>query len=111
MDLAHFRMLINELLNKDPDIVPDKATIFILDTKSAVCMDNNGEGNKYTRHIAIIVQSVRNSEKCKIHKIDWCERDLQLADITTKNVIKNDLNPRIKYIMVRLDNREITPVQ
>ena len=22
MDLAHFRMLINELLNKDPDIVP-----------------------------------------------------------------------------------------
>ena len=25
MALAHFRMLINELLNKDPDIVPEEA--------------------------------------------------------------------------------------
>ena len=47
---------------------------------------------------------VRNSEKCKMHKIDWCEGDLELADIDTNNVGKNDLTPRKKYIMVRLEN-------
>ena len=39
-----------------------------------------------------------------MHKIDWCEVDLQLADIATRNVGENDLTPRMKYIMVRLDN-------
>ena len=39
-----------------------------------------------------------------MHNIDWCERGLQLADIGTKNVGENDLNPRMKYIMARLDN-------
>ena len=37
-------------------------------------------------------------------KIDWCEGSLQLAYIVTKNVDENDLNHRIKYIMVRLEN-------
>ena len=39
-----------------------------------------------------------------MHKIYWYEGGLKLADIYTKNVGKNDLTPRIKYIMVRLDN-------
>ena len=39
-----------------------------------------------------------------MQKIDWCEGVLQLADIETKNVGENDLNLRIKYIMVRLNN-------
>ena len=39
-----------------------------------------------------------------MHKIFWCEGGLQLADIATKNVGENDLNPRIEYIIVRLDN-------
>ena len=39
-----------------------------------------------------------------MHKIDWCEGGLQLADIGTKNVSKPDLTPWIKYIMVRLEN-------
>ena len=39
-----------------------------------------------------------------MHKIDWCELGLQLADIATNNVGEPDLTPRIKYIMVRLDN-------
>ena len=102
--LAHFRMLINELLNKDPDIVPEKSPIIILDSKSAVCMAKNGKDTNHTRHIARRVHFVRNGEKCKIHKIDWCEGGIQLADIATKNVGENDLNPRMKYIMVRLDN-------
>ena len=30
MDLAHFRMLIHELLNKDTDIVPEEAPLIVL---------------------------------------------------------------------------------
>ena len=39
-----------------------------------------------------------------MHNIDWCEGGLQLVDIATKNVDDPDLTPRMKYIMVRLDN-------
>ena len=46
MALYYFRMLIHELLNKDPYMFPDENTIIILDSKSAVCMDKNG---KYTK--------------------------------------------------------------
>ena len=38
-----------------------------------------------------------------MHKILWCEEGLYLADIATKNVGEHDLNPRMKYIMVRLE--------
>ena len=104
MSLAYFRMLIHELLNKDPDIVPEEAPLIILDSKSDVCMANNGKYTKNTKKIARIVHSVSNGEKWKMYEIDWCEGGLQLADIATKNVGENDLNTRIKYIMVRLDN-------
>ena len=43
MALAHFRMLIHELLNKYTDIVPDKSLLIVLDSKSAICMANNGK--------------------------------------------------------------------
>ena len=104
MALSHFRMLINELLNKDPDIVPEEAPLIFLDSKSAMCMAKNGNDTKHTRHIARRMHLVRNGEKCKMHKIDWCEEDLQLADIGNKNVSERDLTPRMKYIMVRLEN-------
>ena len=39
-----------------------------------------------------------------MHKIDWYEGGLQLSKITTNNYGKNDLNFRMKYIMVRIDN-------
>ena len=52
MDLAHFRMLINELLNKDPDIVPEEDPLFILYIKSDVFMSKNGKDNNHTRHIS-----------------------------------------------------------
>ena len=38
-----------------------------------------------------------------MHKIEWYEDGLQLADISTKTVGDNDLTPRMKYIMVRLE--------
>ena len=56
-------------------------------------MTNNGKDTKHTRHIARRVNFVRNGENCKMHKIDWCEGGLQLAEIATKNVGMNDLNP------------------
>ena len=59
MDLAHFRMLTNELLNKDPYIVPEEAPITILDSKSAVCMANNGKDTKHRSQI------FKNSTFCK----------------------------------------------
>ena len=39
-----------------------------------------------------------------MNKIDWCEGCLQLVEITTNNVDKNELNPRMKNVMVRPDN-------
>ena len=60
MYLAHLRILIHELLNKDPDIVPEEDPIIILDSKSAVFMDKNGKDAKHTRHIDRIVHLVIN---------------------------------------------------
>ena len=103
MDLAYYRMLVHELLNENPDMVPKEAPLIVLDSKSAICMDKNGRDTKHTRHIARRIHFVRNGEKFKMHKIEWCEGGLQLADIGTKNVSEPDLTPRMKYIMVRLE--------
>ena len=111
MDLTNFMMLIHEFLNKDPDKVPEEATLIILDIKSAVCMDKNGKDNEHTRHIARRVNVVWNGENCKMHKIDWCKGGLKLADIATNNVGESDLIPRMKNIMVRIDNLDRTLVQ
>ena len=60
--------------------------MIFLDRKSAMCMAENGKDTKHTRHIARRIHFVRNGEKFKMHKIDWCEGGLQLADIGTNNV-------------------------
>ena len=65
-------------------------------------MSKNVKDTKHTIHIAKRMHFLRNGEKCKMQKIDWCEGGLQLADIGTKNVSEPDLTPRMKYIMVRL---------
>ena len=69
-----------------------------------MCMANTGKDTKHTRHIPRRMYFVRIGEKCKMHKIDWCEGGLKLADIGTKDVSEPDLTPRMKYIMVRLEN-------
>ena len=103
MSLANFRMLIHELLNRDPDIIPEEAPLIVMDSKSAMCMAKDAKDTKHTRYIVRIMHLVRNGEKCKMHKIDLCEVGLQLADIGTKNVSEPDLTPRMKFIMVRLE--------
>ena len=67
-------------------------------------MVKNGKDTKHTRHISRRMHFVRNGDKCKMHKIDWCEGGMQLADIGTKNVSELDLTLRMKYIIVRLEN-------
>ena len=76
MDLAHFSMLIHELLKKDLDIVPEKDPLIILGIRSSVCIANNGKDTKHTSRITRRVNFVRNGENWKIHKIDWCEGGL-----------------------------------
>ena len=97
-------MLINEFLSKDTDIFPESSPLIILNRKYAVCMDNNDKDTKHTRHITRIVHFSRNGEKWRMHKIEWCEGGLQLAEIVTKNVGETDLNQRVKYVMVSIEN-------
>ena len=92
MAVAHFRMLINELSNKDPYIVTYYSPLIILESKSAFCMSNTGKDTKHTRHVYRRVHFVRNDEKWKMHRIDWCEEGLKLANIATKNVDENTQN-------------------
>ena len=63
MALSHFRMFIYELLNKDPDIVPEESPLIILNINYAVCMAKNDMDTKHTRHISRRVYSVINGEK------------------------------------------------
>ena len=46
MALARFRMLIHEFSNKDPDIVTEEAPLIVLDSKSVMCISNNGKEEK-----------------------------------------------------------------
>ena len=64
-------------------MVPKEAPLIVLDSKSAMYVAKNGWYTKHTRHIARRMHYVRNGEKCKMHKIDWCEGGLQFADIDT----------------------------
>ena len=63
MTLAHFRMLIHELLNKYPEIVPEEAPLIILESKSSVCMAKDVKDAKHTRNIDRRLHCVRNGEK------------------------------------------------
>ena len=56
-------MLNNELLNTDLDVVPEQAPIIILDIKSYICMTNNGEDTKHTKHTSRRMYFVRNGEE------------------------------------------------
>ena len=71
MALAHFSMLINELLKNDPDIVPEEAPVILLDIKYVVCISKNGKYTNNTRHISRRVNSVRNCDKFKMQKVRW----------------------------------------
>ena len=68
MALARFRMLVHEILNEDPDMVPKEDPLIVLDSKSTMCMAKNGRDTKHTRNIARRMHLVSNGEKCKMQK-------------------------------------------
>ena len=68
-------------------MVSKEAPLIVLNSKSDMCMAKNGKDTKHTRHIASRMHFVRNGEKCKMPKIDWCEGGLQFADIGSKSAM------------------------
>ena len=68
MDLAHFRILVHEFLNEDPDMVPKEALLIVLDRKSEMCMAKNGKDTKHTRHIARRMHFVRMERSVRCTK-------------------------------------------
>ena len=49
------------------------------------------------------MNSVKNGEECNFYKTMWFEGGLKLADILTKNVREDELNPILGYSMLILD--------
>ena len=68
-------MLIHEFLNKDPDIIPEKAHLIVLDSKSSMCMAKNGKDTKQTRHISRIMNLVRNGGNAR------CTKSIGVKDV------------------------------
>ena len=62
MDPENFRILNNELLNKDPVVFTEQSPLIILYSKSAIWMANNGNDTKHPIHIPRIIHLVRNGE-------------------------------------------------
>ena len=87
---AHFRILNNEFLNKDTDVVPEKAPLIIFDIKSAVCMTN--KSTKHNIYITRRMHLIKSAEYWNLHKTVWCEGGLKLVDIGTKNVREYEFN-------------------
>ena len=103
MALIDAMILNNELMNKDPYVVSEQAHLIILDSKSYVCMTNNGKDTKHTRHISRRMKLVSNGEYSNINKTVCCEGGLKLAEIVMNNFREDELNNILGYDMVILD--------
>ena len=104
MSPEYFRMTNNKLLNNVPYLVPEQAPLLILDIKSDICMDNNGEETKHTSHFSRRTEFVRNGEEWNFHKTVWCEGGLKMSYIGTNNIKEYELNHRLGCSMVILKN-------
>ena len=77
-----------------------------MDIKSDICMTKNGKEAKHTRNIYRRMHLVINGEEWNFHKTVWYERGMHLSQIGTNNGKEDELNPRLGYSMVRLDNQQ-----
>ena len=112
--LSHFRMLIHELLIKDPDIVPEESPFIVLNSKSAMCMANNGKDTKHTRHIARIIHFVRWEKSVRCTRL-ICVREvcnwqtllpimlLRLTKHQERNILWLDLTTETEHLYKRGD--------
>ena len=77
-------------------------------------MSKNDTDAKITTHIYRRMYFVINFEDCNFHKKVWHKGGIQLAEIAANNVREDELNPRLGYAMVRIENwhntclREVT---
>ena len=67
-------------------------------------MDNNGKDTKHTIHISRRMKFVMNGKECNMQKTVWCQGGMQLKDIGTNNFREYELNPRLGYAMLKLEN-------
>ena len=51
---------------------------------------------------------VRNGKQYNFHKTVWCEVGMKLADIGTENIREDQLNTRLGYNMLILENWQNT---
>ena len=63
MELAHFKMINNEPINKDPDVFPEQVPLIILVGKSAVCVAKNGKATKHPKTITRRMHLVINDDE------------------------------------------------
>ena len=103
MAVAHSRMLVNELNGVNPDEYGE-ATKILVDNTSAKAMAQNDKDTKHTRHIARRVHYVRNGQQEGAHNLTYIPADLNLADPGTKNLGCEELEPRMNYIMIKVDS-------
>ena len=92
-------MLYNELRLCDPDDNHFPVPI-ILDSQSAQAMGRSFRDTKHTRHVARRYHFVRQGQHSGAHSLHWCNADLQLADVGTKNLDGAQLRPRLSYLFV-----------
>ena len=88
MALAYFIILNNEFLYKNPDVVPEQASLIILDRKSDIYMANNDKETKHNIHIYIKMNLVRNGDectrKCGVREV-WNWKKLELRMVGNMN--------------------------
>jgi len=101
MSTDHHRMLLNELDRVNPDDNPSPIAI-LLDSKSAIAMGKSFKDTKHTRHIARRFHYVREGEQQGRFKIQYIDNSLQFSDIGTKNTTIDDLESRMKFLMVKV---------
>ena len=101
MSTDHHRMLLNELDRVNPDDNPSPIAI-LLDSKSAIAIGKSFKDTKHTRHIARRFHYVREGEQQGRFKIQYIDNSLQFSDIGTKNTTIDDLESRMKFLMVKV---------
>ena len=100
MATSHVRMVTNEFMRIPVDTYGEPPTKILLDSESAIAMSKNSRDSKRTRHIERRVHYVRQGQGTGMHSLEYVPADLQLADIGTKNLSAQDLDPRLNYIQV-----------
>jgi hypothetical protein len=93
MAASHLSMTINELELQPADNTRSPIPIYF-DSASAIAMGSSFRDTKHTRHIARRYHYVRNNVETKRFIMCWITRDLQLADIGTKQT----LGPRHTFL-------------